>query len=68
MKLFQDHEAEQKLSNNVAHVKKLIDQLQQQIIQIKIEKENCDKHKRSCFIVSKESERRLIKALKHKRR
>ena len=43
MKMFWNQEAEQKHSNNVIHVKKIIDKLKQQIAQAKIDSELIDK-------------------------
>lgn len=62
VKLFRDHGAERKLSNDVAHVKKLIEKYKQQVVQAEMGSANLDKRKRSGSISSKPS-----KALKHKR-
>lgn len=47
VKLFRDHGAERKLSNDVAHVKKSIDKLKQQITQAESGMGNTGKRKRS---------------------
>jgi hypothetical protein len=47
VKLFRDHGAERKLSNDVAHVKKMIDKLNQQISQIESGMRDSSKRKRS---------------------
>ncbi|OQO01610.1 hypothetical protein B0A48_12646 [Cryoendolithus antarcticus] len=47
VKLFRDHGAERKLSNDVAHVKKTIDKLNQQIVQIESGMRDNGKRKRS---------------------
>lgn len=47
VKLFRDHGAERKLSNDVAHVKKTIDKLNQQIAQIESGMRDLGKRKRS---------------------
>lgn len=47
VKLFRDHGAERKLSNDVAHVKKTIDKLKQQITQAESGMTNIGKRKRS---------------------
>lgn len=47
VKLFRDHGAERKLSNDVAHVKKSIDKLNQQIAQIESGLRDVGKRKRS---------------------
>ncbi|PGH15417.1 hypothetical protein AJ79_02393 [Helicocarpus griseus UAMH5409] len=61
VKLFRDHGAERKLSNDVAHVKKLIEKLKQQINQAEIGAAGFDKRKRSGSFVAKG------KITKHKR-
>ncbi|EER26334.1 hypothetical protein D8B26_003303 [Coccidioides posadasii str. Silveira] len=53
VKLFRDHGAERKLSNDVAHIKKLMEKIKQQITQAEIGSANFDKRKRSCSISSK---------------
>jgi len=68
VKLFRDHGAERKLSNDVAHVKKMIDKLKQQITQAEIGSGHFDKRKRSCSsTTNKGSGNRTIKVPKHKR-
>jgi len=47
VKLFRDHGAERKLSNDVAHVKKTIDKLNQQIQQVESGMKDLGKRKRS---------------------
>lgn len=47
VKLFRDHGAERKLSNDIAHVKKTIDKLNQQIAQIESGMKDLGKRKRS---------------------
>ncbi|WEW55181.1 hypothetical protein PRK78_000610 [Emydomyces testavorans] len=66
VKLFRDHGAERKLSNDVAHVKKLMEKIKQQITQAEIGNANFDKRKRSCSISSKGMPK-SAKLSKHKR-
>lgn len=66
VKLFRDHGAERKLSNDVAHVKKTIDKLSQQIAQIESGMRDHGKRKRSNSI-SKSSLERPGKVAKHRR-
>jgi CP2 transcription factor len=68
VKLFRDHGAERKLSNDVAHVKKSIDKLKQQIAQVEAGIKDSGKRKRSGSI-SKASNAisRPGKVHKHKR-
>jgi hypothetical protein len=66
VKLFRDHGAERKLSNDVAHVKKTIDKLKQQIAQVESGMKDFGKRKRSGSI-SKSSVARPGKVPKHKR-
>lgn len=47
VKLFRDHGAERKLSNDIAHVKKSIDKLNQQIAQLESGQRDSGKRKRS---------------------
>ncbi|KAK3718710.1 hypothetical protein LTR37_004929 [Vermiconidia calcicola] len=47
VKLFRDHGAERKLSNDIAHVKKTIDKLNQQIAQVESGMRDLGKRKRS---------------------
>lgn len=47
VKLFRDHGAERKLTNDVAHVKKSIDKLKQQIVQVESGMKDFHKRKRS---------------------
>lgn len=67
VKLFRDHGAERKLSNDVAHIKKTIDKIRQQIAQIDVGPNEFGKRKRSGSIASKSSGNRPSKAPKHKR-
>jgi hypothetical protein len=66
VKLFRDHGAERKLSNDVAHVKKTIDKLKQQIAQAESGLGSSGKRRRSGSI-AKASSSRPGKAPKHKR-
>lgn len=69
VKLFRDHGAERKLSNDVAHVKKTIDKLKQQISQAEVGGGGFGKRKRSLgHIALKDSDDRPSKFSKHKRR
>ncbi|RDW86312.1 grainyhead-like protein [Aspergillus mulundensis] len=68
VKLFRDHGAERKLSNDVAHVKKTIEKLRQQIQQNEMGAGNFGKRKRSSAAVGfKSSDTRPTKLFKHKR-
>lgn len=68
VKLFRDHGAERKLSNDVAHVKKTIDKLKQQISQAETGMKDFGKRKRSGSITSKaQPSQRPGKVIKHKR-
>ncbi|KAE8145145.1 CP2 transcription factor-domain-containing protein [Aspergillus avenaceus] len=68
VKLFRDHGAERKLSNDVAHVKKSIEKLRQQISQAEMGAGNYGKRKRSSgSIALKSSDTRPAKITKHKR-
>lgn len=67
VKLFRDHGAERKLSNDVAHIKKTIDKVKQQISQVETGTNEFGKRKRSGSIVSKGSHSRPSKVPKHKR-
>lgn len=68
VKLFRDHGAERKLSNDVAHVKKTIDKLKQQIAQAEMGAGSFGKRKRSSGPVAiKASDNRPVKIPKHKR-
>ena len=64
VKLFRDHGAERKLSNDIAHIKKTIDKLKQQIAQAESGSSQSAKRKRS---TSKGSSNRPAKVQKHKR-
>jgi hypothetical protein len=68
VKLFRDHGAERKLSNDVAHVKKTIDKLKQQIAQAESGMKDFGKRKRTGSISSKvQPSQRPGKVPKHKR-
>jgi CP2 transcription factor len=68
VKLFRDHGAERKLSNDVAHVKKTIDKLKQQIAQAETGIKDFGKRKRSGSISTKvQPSQRPGKVQKHKR-
>ncbi|KAH9904252.1 CP2 transcription factor-domain-containing protein [Xylariomycetidae sp. FL2044] len=68
VKLFRDHGAERKLSNDVAHVKKTIDKLKQQIAQAESGGKDFGKRKRGGGVQSKgQDTQRPGKAPKHKR-
>ncbi|PVH96662.1 CP2 transcription factor family protein-like protein [Periconia macrospinosa] len=67
VKLFRDHGAERKLSNDVAHVKKTIDKLKQQIAQVESGMKEFGKRKRSGSISKTASSSRPGKVPKHKR-
>lgn len=64
VKLFRDHGAERKLSNDVAHIKKNIDKLKQQVEQVESGMKDLGKRKRSG---SKGGNPRPAKVAKHKR-
>lgn len=65
VKLFRDHGAERKLSNDVAHIKKTIDKLKQQITQVESGVKEVGKRKRSGG--DKGANHRPGKVQKHKR-
>jgi len=67
VKLFRDHGAERKLSNDIAHVKKSIDKLKQQIAQVESGMKDFGKRKRSGSISKSSSSHRPGKVPKHKR-
>lgn len=67
VKLFRDHGAERKLSNDVAHIKKTIDKVKQQIAQAESGTNEFGKRKRSGSIISKSTSTRPSKVPKHKR-
>lgn len=68
VKLFRDHGAERKLSNDVAHVKKTIDKLKQQISQAETGMKDFGKRKRTAAAISKpQPSQRPGKVMKHKR-
>jgi hypothetical protein len=67
VKLFRDHGAERKLSNDVAHVKKTIDKLKQQIQQVESGMKDFGKRKRSGSISKATASSRPGKVPKHKR-
>lgn len=68
VKLFRDHGAERKLSNDVAHVKKTIDKLKQQIAQAESGMKDFGKRKRGGVSQAKlQDNQRPGKVQKHKR-
>ncbi|KAJ3514316.1 hypothetical protein NM208_g15076 [Fusarium decemcellulare] len=67
VKLFRDHGAERKLSNDVAHVKKSIDKLKQQIAQAESGLKDFGKRKRSSGAAKIGDTQRPGKVQKHKR-
>lgn len=67
VKLFRDHGAERKLSNDVAHVKKTIDKLNQQIAQIESGMRDLGKRKRAGSLAQKNGMDRPGKVPKHRR-
>jgi len=67
VKLFRDHGAERKLSNDIAHVKKTIDKLKQQIAQVESGMKDFGKRKRSGSISKAPPSARPGKVPKHKR-
>lgn len=68
VKLFRDHGAERKLSNDVAHVKKTIDKLKQQIAQAETGMKDFGKRKRVGSInIKAQPSQRSGKVQKHKR-
>ncbi|TPX18143.1 uncharacterized protein E0L32_002652 [Thyridium curvatum] len=68
VKLFRDHGAERKLSNDIAHVKKTIDKLKQQIAQAESGMKDFGKRKRPSGSHAKGHDaQRVGKAQKHKR-
>lgn len=67
VKLFRDHGAERKLSNDVAHIKKTIDKLKQQIAQVESGMKDFGKRKRSGSMAIKGGSHRPGKVQKHKR-
>lgn len=69
VKLFRDHGAERKLSNDVAHVKKTIDKLKQQITQAESGLKDFSKRRRSGSISRSQAppQQRPGKVQKHKR-
>ncbi|RMD39463.1 hypothetical protein DV735_g5664, partial [Chaetothyriales sp. CBS 134920] len=68
VKLFRDHGAERKLSNDVSHVKKTIEKLKQQIAQAESGLSGSGKRKRSGSVaVAKTGMSKAGKVVKHKR-
>jgi len=67
VKLFRDHGAERKLSNDVQHVKKTIDKLKQQIAQSEAGVKDFSKRKRQGSASNPASTQRVGKVQKHKR-
>lgn len=66
VKLFRDHGAERKLSNDVAHIKKNIEKLKQQVSQVESGMKDLGKRKRSGSM-AKSGNSRPAKVAKHKR-
>ena len=67
VKLFRDHGAERKLSNDVTHIKKTIDKLKQQITQVESGVKEFGKRKRRTSIATRDGSSRPGKIQKHKR-
>ncbi|KAI9845445.1 MAG: hypothetical protein M1837_004923 [Sclerophora amabilis] len=67
VKLFRDHGAERKLSNDIAHVKKTIEKLKQQIAQAESGMKDSGKRKRSGSVAKMAGSSRPGKVPKHKR-
>ena len=67
VKLFRDHGAERKLSNDIAHVKKTIDKLKQQITQAETGMKDFNKRKRTGSMAKAQPSQRPGKVQKHKR-
>ncbi|KAI0426452.1 CP2 transcription factor-domain-containing protein [Xylaria sp. FL1042] len=67
VKLFRDHGAERKLANDIAHVKKTIDKLKQQILQAESGGKDFGKRKRGGAHAKTQDHQRPGKAPKHKR-
>ncbi|KAI9147832.1 Grainyhead-like protein [Paramyrothecium foliicola] len=67
VKLFRDHGAERKLANDIAHVKKSIDKLKQQIAQAESGLKDFGKRKRSSAVAKSSEPQGPGKAPKHKR-
>lgn len=67
VKLFRDHGAERKLSNDIAHVKKSIDKLKQQLGQIESGMKDVGKRKRISNAAKGNDSQRPGKVQKHKR-
>ncbi|KAG6004015.1 hypothetical protein E4U21_001520 [Claviceps maximensis] len=67
VKLFRDHGAERKLSNDVAHVKKSIDKLKQQLTQMESGMKDFGKRKRVGSATKMNESQRPEKVQKHKR-
>ena len=67
VKLFRDHGAERKLSNDIAHIKKTIDKLKQQVSQVEAGVKDVGKRKRSDPVARQPVSHKAGKAPKHKR-
>ncbi|KAI0439553.1 CP2 transcription factor-domain-containing protein [Xylaria telfairii] len=67
VKLFRDHGAERKLSNDIAHVKKTVDKLRQQISQAENGGKDFGKRKRGGAHIKSQDHQRPGKTPKHKR-
>ena len=67
VKLFRDHGAERKLANDVIHVKKSIEKLKAQIVQLEAGAKDGNKRKRTASMAGKIGGDRPGKLIKHKR-
>ena len=67
VKLFRDHGAERKLSNDIAHIKKTIDKLKQQVSQVDAGAKDVGKRKRSDPVARQPASHKPGKVQKHKR-
>ena len=67
VKLFRDHGAERKLSNDIAHIKKTIDKLKQQVSQVEAGVKDVGKRKRSDLVARQPTSHKPGKVQKHKR-
>ncbi|KAG5984863.1 hypothetical protein E4U55_002790 [Claviceps digitariae] len=67
VKLFRDHGAERKLSNDIAHIKKSIDKLKQQLTQLESGMKDVGKRKRLSSAAKMNESQRPEKVQKHKR-
>lgn len=67
VKLFRDHGAERKLANDVAHVKKSIDKLKHQIVQVEAGVKDSGRRKRKSILLGEDLNRRPAKVAKTNR-